>query len=64
MAQTVTVTTDAELSADQIADLFELEFDGWCPACKNVMINEGEVLCCACFQEALTFHINTCGCYP
>ena len=64
MAQTVTVTTDAELSMCQIADLYEAEFDGWCPACKHVMINEGEVLCCACFQEALTFHINTCGCYP
>ena len=62
--ESVTVTADVVLSAEQIAGLFEREFDGWCPACKNVTINAGEVICCACFKEALGFHIDTCGCYP
>ncbi len=64
MTQTITVTTDAELDTGTIADLFESEFDGWCPVCKNAKINEGEVLCCDCFKMALAYHINTCGCYP
>ena len=64
MAQVITVTAEAELGAEKIADLFELEFDGWCPACKNVTINVGETVCCSCFKEALAYHVNTCGCYP
>lgn len=62
--QVIEVTAKAELDAGQIADLFEREFDGWCPACKNVIINEGEILCCECFQEALAYHINIRKCYP
>lgn len=60
----IDIATTAELEAEQIANLFEEAFDGWCPVCKDQRINEGESLCCDCFKEALEYHVNTCGCYP
>jgi len=60
----VEIETEIELDTAQIADLFEREFEGWCPVCKDQQINEGEVICCECFKAALEYHINTCGCYP
>ena len=54
----------AGLTTEQIAGLFEVEFEGWCPVCKNTKINEGEPICCECFKQALEYHVNTCGCYP
>ena len=62
--QTLEVYAEVVLEAERIADLFEKEFDGWCPVCKNVTINEEEVVCCECFKSALEYHTNTCGCYP
>jgi len=62
--QVTTITTEIELDAAHIVDLFENEFDDWCPTCTNALINDGEVVCCDCFKAALAYHINTCGCYP
>jgi len=64
MTQTIETEVNIELDAAQIGDLFEAEFEGWCPVCKNAIINEGETICCSCFKTALAYHINTCGCYP
>ena len=60
----ITVTTNVELDMAAIDELFKKEFEGWCPVCTDVMISEGEVLCCNCLKGALEYHINTCGCYP
>lgn len=62
--QRTEVTTTIELDTEKIADLFDLEFDGWCPICKTAPVNTDEMICCNCFQIALTYHINMCGCYP
>ena len=64
MTQIIETTATSELEADQIARLFEREFDGWCPVCKAVEVNVDESVCCDCFKQALAYHINTCGCYP
>lgn len=64
MGQIIETTATTELEADQIVTLFEREFEGWCPVCKNTTINEEEPICCNCFKQALAYHINTCGCYP
>ena len=62
MAQTVKREIEIELNVFQVADLFNREFDGWCPVCQNKEINLGEVVCCDCLQQALSYHVNTCGC--
>ena len=62
--QKITATTTIELDTAEIATLFEKEYDGWCPVCKHVQINEGETICCDCLREALGYHTNTCGCQP
>lgn len=64
MTQRTEITVTVELPAETIARMFEDEFDGWCPVCKNETINLGESICCGCFEQALAYHINTCGCYP
>lgn len=64
MTQRIELTGIAELDAEKIAELFESEFEGWCPVCKNVTINYGETICCDCFKTVLEYHVNTCGCYP
>lgn len=64
MTQTIETTGTAELDAEQIADLFEREFEGWCPVCKAVTVNVGESICCDCLKEAMAYHANTCGCWP
>jgi hypothetical protein len=65
MAQTLTDwQVDIKLDTATITDLFEAEFWGWCHVCKNVKVNENEPVCCECFQKALEYHVNTCGCYP
>jgi hypothetical protein len=60
--QNATLTVKLELEADAIEHLFELEFEGWCPICKDVCINEGETICCNCLTIALGYHVNMCGC--
>ena len=62
--QYIEVMAEAELEAEQIAKLFEDEFEGWCPVCKNATVNKEETVCCDCFKQALTYHHDTCGCYP
>lgn len=64
MIQTVIKEVEVDLDTAEIANLFEKEFEGWCPVCKTETINEGEIICCSCFENAVTYHINTCGCYP
>lgn len=55
MTQHITVTTSAELGTATIADLFDREFAGWCPVCKNVTIDDDEVICNHCFKEAMAY---------
>ena len=62
--QRITSTSEVELDAEQIAGLFDAEFEGFCPVCMYETLNEGEVICCGCFEEALAYHTNTCGCCP
>jgi hypothetical protein len=53
---------DISLSSDQIEELFDEEFEGYCTVCKGTPINEGEIVCCGCLNDALAYHKNTCGC--
>ena len=62
--QSRTVPVEIELDDVVIADLFDKEFEGWCPVCKDESINAGEIVCCGCFKEAMAYHTNTCGCQP
>ena len=47
-----TPTFIIKLDAGRIAKLFEDEFDGWCPVCRNEPINVGEIICDNCFAIA------------
>lgn len=63
MTQTITQEGQLSLSMSEIADLFETEFDGWCPVCTDQRISDGQTICCECFKRALAYHSNTCECF-
>ena len=51
-----------ELDDDQIERLFYEAFGGYCPACLMNIINDSEVVCCACLERALAYHHGFCDC--
>lgn len=51
------------LSDEDVADLFDEAYEGWCPICRNTKVSGGETICCECFREALSYHAYTCGCH-
>ncbi len=65
MAQTIKLKeVTAQVGLTEIQELFEAEFEGWCPVCKNATISEGEILCCDCYKKANRYHFQFCDDCP
>ena len=47
-----------ELDEDEMNDLVKQWTDGHCPVCLFDEINEGEILCDACFEQAQAYRRN------
>ena len=60
--QRTEVIATVDLGPDQIAHLFDAEYKGWCPLCRNTKITGYETMCCNCLAKALAYHKETCGC--
>lgn len=50
-----------ELDDDDVAELFDEAYDGWCPVCKTESIADGDLICCNCLGNAVEKHLGD-GC--
>ena len=49
------------MTQDTIEALFDKCFEGWCPVCRNVLVDEDEIVCCGCVENIIWAHFEQHG---